>query len=68
MEDIHLQIEQLSQLNTIISNRKIINHSLVQEFVACGYARSNNGFTSLTKAGEAALKALTDLNSHKVVQ
>jgi hypothetical protein len=63
MTDIDKQIEQLTQLNNIISNRKIINMKLVHEFIACGYAKSNNGFSSLTKSGESALKALLQLNS-----
>jgi len=63
MTDIDKQIEQLAQLNNIVSNRKIINIKLVHEFIACGYARSNNGFTSLTKSGESALKALIQLSS-----
>lgn len=65
MKDIDLQIRQLSQLIAVTSNRKLINRSLVEEFVTCGYARSSNGFSSITREGEIALKSLRELGAFK---
>ncbi|WP_256012283.1 hypothetical protein [Desertivirga xinjiangensis] len=65
MNDIQSQIEQLSQLISVTSNRKLLNRALVEEFVACGYARSGNGFSSITREGEKALNNLKVLFSFK---